>query len=94
MSVHGFRDDVVWDDAALPESFWQSIRPTPTDCWEPKNPRREVKYMETIVSRLLRVRWIDVLAAVPTCGNVLCCNPAHTCVTLRNELSVRDAAMP
>jgi len=90
--VHGFAD-LVWDDVVLPESFWQAIKRTPAGCWEPVNPRRETKYLETVVSRLLRVRWIDVLAAVPTCGNVACVNPAHICCTLRNELSVRGAVL-
>ncbi len=92
-TVHGFAD-IAWDDAALPETFWQAIKITPAGCWEPVNPKRELKYVETVVSRLLRVQWRDVYSATQTCGNALCCAPSHVCVVLRNELSNRSVVTP
>lgn len=92
-TTHGFAH-VAWDDASLPETFWQAIKRTPSGCWEPVNPKRELKYVETVVSRLLKVQWRDVYSVHQTCGNALCCAPFHCCVVLRNELSSRSTVMP
>lgn len=89
--IHGFdeADPVVWDDARLPQGFWNVMEQTPNGCWVDKKPDRTAAYRETVVSRLLRIPWGDVFAATPTCGNVRCARPGHLCVILRNALSKR-----
>jgi hypothetical protein len=90
LAVHGFAD-MAWDDARLPESFWKNLVELPSGCWVPK-ARHHNAFRETMVTRLLRVPWQDVFSAVPTCGNVECCNPRHVCVVLGTVLSKRRYA--
>jgi len=84
--THGIEPPVQWDDALLPDSFWQGLRRLPNGCWV-WGEKRGLHSREFVVTRLLRVEWRSVLAAVPTCGNIECCNPNHLCVTMRTPLS-------
>lgn len=82
--AHGF-GSLTWDDAALPQWWWDAITKTDRGCWVLREPKRSLNPREFIVTRLLRCEWRDVLAAIPTCANVGCVNPAHLCVTRRTK---------
>ena len=85
--IHSTLPDLAWEDAALPARFWSMTERLPSGCWVPKDRRQPVNFRETVVARLLRVRWRDVFACTPTCGNVACCRPCHSCVVLRTVAS-------
>lgn len=80
--THGF-EAVGWDDFRLPPWFWKNVTQD-GGCWM-WTGKRELYPEHTVVRRLMKVPWSRVLAAVPTCGRSLCVNPAHLCVTLKEE---------
>jgi hypothetical protein len=85
MAPHGFAA-VEWDHASLPERFWARTTLLPNGCWrtseaQPRNIR------ELAILRILRINPKEALAITPTCGDWYCVNPAHTCLTMRTDLS-------
>lgn len=97
-SVHGL-PLVVWDDVSMPQYFWASIKRLPNGCWVPvpdtdKHRGADKRFREQVVTRQTGLEWKDVMAAVPTCGDIRCCNPAHLCVTERTVLSAHPKEDP
>lgn len=81
--VHGM-DPVAWDDYRFPAWFWRSMTVcTDTGCWLAKEGLKHPQV--TVARRVLGVTRDQLLAVVPTCGEIRCANPAHLCVTLRAQ---------
>ncbi len=81
-TIHGMVESVPWDDYRLPAWFWKDLSLcVETGCWQSKQPNPQM----LVVRRISGLTRDQVLAAVPTCGDVTCANPAHICVTRKAE---------
>jgi len=77
---HGYMS-IAWEDYRVPANFWQRLeRWGERDCWLWRG-RKDMNPRVAMASRL-GVNRDDILAAIPSCGVIECCNPKHTCLTM------------
>jgi hypothetical protein len=83
LGTHGF-GHIQPDDYRIPQFIWNMLVIEPSGCWT-WSGSQDTNPQIAMATRLLAVPRKALLAVVPTCGNATCANPAHLCVTRREQ---------
>lgn len=86
-NVHGFLDECPWEYAPVPQRIWDDLERLPNNCWVAPSRSKAKKYIGTIIERILRRSPFEAIAITPTCADLRCVNPAHTCITWGTAIS-------
>ena len=77
-----------WDHASIPSRMWAKTT-RKDDCW--LVPEYNAKhYRETVISKMTSHNARELWAITPTCGNRLCWNPRHICITVATLASHKE----
>lgn len=89
LAVHGFAT-IEWDHAVIPDKAWAKLSRLPNGCWVGPTAQVATAVQEVMVERILRRNAREAWAITPTCGNTMCANPSHLCVTFKTYLSKEE----
>lgn len=85
IAPHGFAT-VEWDHRAIPEKVWANLTRLPNGCWVAPTGQKGSLWRELFIERIAGVIARNAWAITPTCGDVRCANPAHTCFTMKTAV--------
>jgi hypothetical protein len=81
--LHGYAH-LPWEHYLIPSHIWKQLERDEHGCWLWRG-RKDVDVRMALFTRLTGKARSEVIAVVPTCGVIECANPAHTCLTLKQE---------